>query len=552
MGRIVPPADEEPGYEDALARYVAAQSEGDSGPSVEEKIREANAATNANLSNEEKIRRANGELYLSRQARGGAPRPMAAPTAALASMSLGASAPTRAEQIAKVVAEGGDLTPFITKPSPDARQMPQPFQAPAPTPEGKALLSDLDAAGAPPPDAPVSHKVPGTNLDAADLLSVAPWMKRAGTAMADRLVSADLPDAEMPIAPVPPPAAPLPGQKHVQVGRAAHVEVPNAVVVQSHAPPAPPGSNTPPGPVAGPSSSPFPSASAGPARPDPLELAFERTRENRLIAGMARAGGAAIGRGSGPGYDNLDEEANRPLQELGAREARSAQERQQLALAEANRLAAHRQSFTEEMGRGELDVKRQGLALAREKMARKAAGAGGASEKDVQKLGKDTEGLARIKADVQLLEKLASSPTGTDIPGAGVIDTRKPAFMQSQDDTDAYQATLRVAAELLHQQSGAAVTPSEAERFLESRGMGKGTTEQQFRTGAKALVRDLRAELAAKSAKYRPDVVETLRKRGGVTDLNPSGPTTVPPAQTRTVGGKRYEQDASGQWFEVG
>jgi hypothetical protein len=65
--------------------------------------------------------------------------------------------------------------------------------------------------------------------------------------------------------------------------------------------------------------------------------------------------------------------------------------------------------------------------------------------------------------------------------------------------------------------SGAAVTPQEAERFMEGRGIGKGATEAQFRSGITALASELRSIMQAKQAKYRPEVVDTLRQRGGFT-----------------------------------
>jgi hypothetical protein len=180
---------------------------------------------------------------------------------------------------------------------------------------------------------------------------------------------------------------------------------------------------------------------------------------------------------------------------------------------------------------------------------RRGAGLGGAREADVQKLGKDTEGLAQVQNDLALLEKTISG-TG-DIPGAGVWDSKKPAFMQSGDDINIRQAAVRVAARLLHEQSGASVTPSEAERFMEGRGLGPGATEDQFRAGIQALASELRAALRAKAAKYRPEVVQTLQRRGGVVDLGAPPPAAGAP-ETRTVGGKRYERDADGQWYEVG
>lgn len=524
-----------PDYQDALTRFVMANS--DSPDALAQ--RSLDAPTSAPV-----------------------PRPMAGPAAALQSMATGASPNRRIEGPTLTLGPGMSVGSYDVGDD----QTPDPAEPPpAPPP------SFLDRASRVAADV---FTAPGLRQSMRGERVTDPTPLQRISGAVDDLAN-PLPDVSMPLPGAPPPAEMPAGLgRTVTVGRPAQLQVRNAADVRSHAPPTPSG-DIPPASTGPASSSVPPDALARarevlgptPQRPDPLELALAASRNNRLVAGLTRAGGAAIGRGTGPGYDALDEGADRPLQEMGLREQASAKSK-------AEGLASGPLSPTEQSVYGRLlaqagvDVSPEMLAKLPagrvkalipdlEKMAameatrgdkasslkrdeardsetarhnratealkaRKGGAGGGASEKDVQKLGKDTEGLARIKADVQLLEKLATSAEGTDIPGAGVLDTRKPAFMQSQDDTDSYQATLRVAAELLHQQSGAAVTPSEAERFVESRGMGKGTTEQQFRTGAKALVRDLRAELAAKEAKYTPGTVETLRKRGGVTDLAPA------------------------------
>lgn len=140
-------------------------------------------------------------------------------------------------------------------------------------------------------------------------------------------------------------------------------------------------------------------------------------------------------------------------------------------------------------------------------------------EGDVQKLGKDTESLGTIANDVALLEGYANKPAGTDIPGAGMVDSLRPDWVQSDEGLKVQQAALRVAAELLHQQSGAAVSPSEAARFMGGRGLGAGATESAWRQGVQALAGELRQSLASKQAKYRPEVVQTLQQRGGLPSL---------------------------------
>lgn len=165
-----------------------------------------------------------------------------------------------------------------------------------------------------------------------------------------------------------------------------------------------------------------------------------------------------------------------------------------------------------QLRRDELNDAKEARAAA--KATADAAKADVALERDVQKLGKDTEGTAQLVQDVKYLESLAENPG--EIPGFGLWDSIKPGVAQEPGDIEARQAAMRVAAELLHQISGAAVTPSEAERFMEGRGIGPGYTEAQAKAGIRGLVRDLRAKLSAQVAKYRPEVVERLRARGGV------------------------------------
>lgn len=511
----------------------------------------------------------------------GAPKPLEA----LAGMATGAT-PRRIQGPTLTLGPGGsvgsysDVSPELT-PEEEAAQGPisRPAQ-PSLLDRASALAADvftgdeLQARMARGEESPRLNQAADTIRNLAN--SLGPAARRVagatGIGAAANAIGEDppLPDVSLPLPGQPPMASPVatpaPRRKVVEVGQAMETPEQRRAVVQT-ADSGPGASSGPPSPLA--LAQQRQAASATPSGPSPLELALSRARDSRLIATLARAGGTAIGRGSSPGYDNLDENADRPLQEYAARQGEAEQQRvRALAAQEADPNSAQsrqaravlgqmlptmakrpefagmsaaqiKSSFPmlkevvdREMASASLAARAEEARLGRENAlkvagirARGKGGAGGAREADVQKLGKDTEGLAKIKADVALLERLAGA--SGDIPGAGVWDTRKPGFLQSPADTDAYQATLRVAAELLHQQSGASVTPQEAERFLESRGMGKGTTEQQFRAGAKALVRDLRAELAAKVAKYPDAARSEATRRGVIMDLPAGAPTSA-------------------------
>jgi hypothetical protein len=556
------------------------------------------------------------ERWRALEARG-TPPAMAKPAAALASMATGA-APKRIVGPTLTLAPGMSVGTYDAA-SAASGPTPEETQAaiPPPTPEGEAMLADLQAAGRASQEPPTEPALPEGH-----------WMRRGGQAIASGMTNLarsvggatarllddperqewwDAPGSNSPEpaetspAPAPRPPAPvLSGDVRAAAPvatpprAAAHrlaarprsvslpttpapdfvMQVPPTPFADEGEPAAPPG-GTPPVVSAGPSSP--------PARPDPLDLAMKAAGQSRLIAALTRAGGTAIGRGTGPGYDALDANADRPMAELQMEQADAAkkaesdpnspQSRAAWAVVEQllpggakvppeGRSAAQAKAmfpmFQEiidrEMAREQMRARSEEGRLNRAHEARLAgmrrgAGLGGAREADVQKLGKDTEGLAQVQNDLALLEKTISG-TG-DIPGAGVWDSKKPAFMQSGDDINIRQAAVRVAARLLHEQSGASVTPSEAERFMEGRGLGPGATEDQFRAGIQALASELRAALRAKAAKYRPEVVQTLQRRGGVVDLGAPPPAAGAP-ETRTVGGKRYERDADGQWYEVG
>lgn len=197
---------------------------------------------------------------------------------------------------------------------------------------------------------------------------------------------------------------------------------------------------------------------------------------------------------------------------------------------------------------------RRSLAEMEQRGANARAGAGmraNALERAVERLGKDMEGQAQLDADLQFLEGVVSG-TG-DIPGAGILDSRLPGVLQSGADVDVRQAASRLAAALLHEQSGAAVTPSEAERFMAGRGLGPGATEEQFRKGVAALAKELRTTRQAKQAKYPEVVRKAYTDQGGKLAADqPASAATGTPEIAVTPDGKRYRRQPDGSYLPEG
>lgn len=269
-----------------------------------------------------------------------------------------------------------------------------------------------------------------------------------------------------------------------------------------------------------------------PLRDTGLKLAQKAARERALLANLTRAGGMMIGRGNDAAYSTLDRAAGQPVEDF----LQQQQLDSQAASAQAQREEAARRAGLEERAMAlkerpePEDPFAERKVRADEMRARAAMISAGrppgtslaqdfrqmqADERDLQRLGKDTEDMAALAPDMQRL--LDAAGQEGDIAGAGILGSRAPGFMLDQEGIQNRQAAMRVASALLKEVSGAAVTPQEAERFMQGRGLGPGATEAQFRAGARALASELAGRLRAKQGKYRPELVGTLRSRGGFT-----------------------------------
>jgi hypothetical protein len=133
---------------------------------------------------------------------------------------------------------------------------------------------------------------------------------------------------------------------------------------------------------------------------------------------------------------------------------------------------------------------------------------------DVEKLQKDEEPLVSVRNDLRILSEAAGK--NGDVPGVGAWDSRKPGFLQSQDDTEVQEAINRVIAAKVKAQSGAVASESEVNRIKASYGLQPGGTEPQFREGVKSLTQEMRGMAEQREKKYGPDVLNRYHGRGGV------------------------------------
>jgi hypothetical protein len=324
---------------------------------------------------------------------------------------------------------------------------------------------------------------------------------------------------------------------------------------------------------------------------DPLAAAREESNRGQFGVRLARAGamanqaltGAKLDSGA---WDDLETDSQQPLQDLASRRAMAQEDDQQRRAQEGDNLRAEdtrRRWAADERDfryRGERDRAEDEIAgrrlsseekraaeqralqwaslkeqragrtsqdEARKEERRAAAEAKEAQmrerqdEKDLAELGKRTDKIAQTAADVRTTNENLALPEGDDVPGAGVWDSFKMespalrAMFASPKDIESWQSSQRMAASYLNQMSGQSFTPAEAQKTLERYGVRPGATEQEWRSGMTAFVRDVKAGLVQKEAAFK-QVVPQFRERGGVTAQDIPEPASASPAPTgRTI-----------------
>ena len=169
------------------------------------------------------------------------------------------------------------------------------------------------------------------------------------------------------------------------------------------------------------------------------------------------------------------------------------------------------------------------------------AAADRAFENAVQKLGKDVEFLNTIPSDLSLLKSYTS---GGDRPGGGPFVGRfLPDFMVSQEGNALRQASQRLINAIIYMSTGKQINEAEAKCILRARGMGPEAAEPAFREGVRSLEREAGERLRNFKARYKPEVVEEFKNRGGWDTLaelesglpaQPYSPPVASPSGTRT------------------
>lgn len=340
---------------------------------------------------------------------------------------------------------------------------------------------------------------------------------------------------------------------------------------------------------------------------DPFAAARREASRNRLGVQLARAGGMANealsgARLDGGAYDDLETQSQEPLEDFAARrkmgqedeEARGREGERRLRAEDAQRRwDADARDFRYRTERDAVEDQRADVRLTAEErraaddralrwaslkeqrasrasmeearaQERKDAAAAKETqmrerqdEKDMAELGKRTDKLAQTKADVETVNRLLAQ--GGDIPGAGVWDSVKMtnaftrALFASQEDVESWQASQRMAANYLNTMTGQSFTPLEAERTLARYGVAPGATEQEWRAGMTAFIRDVKSGLVQKEAPFS-HVVPEFRSRGGVTAQDipePAQQAPRPTGRVKRVGGRVYMEMSDGTAVEA-
>ena len=172
------------------------------------------------------------------------------------------------------------------------------------------------------------------------------------------------------------------------------------------------------------------------------------------------------------------------------------------------------------------------------------------SEQDVQKLAKETGANPALIAQkvARVNDVLKRHPD--DIPGVGPVDSRTPRALLSADAQSIQSDAKELVNTLLFMQSGAGVSQNERDNKYSSYGINEGGTEEAFKQGMMKLQADLAAELKSRQAGFRPDVIKTFQKRGGVLsgDVAHAGQGGTTPAAVKVGSKATNDKGQTIQW----
>lgn len=133
------------------------------------------------------------------------------------------------------------------------------------------------------------------------------------------------------------------------------------------------------------------------------------------------------------------------------------------------------------------------------------------------KLGRDLDkaGIPEFDQALRTVEGTLNKFKEGELPGFGRLAGLVPSFMED-DQTQMVRSDMQAAANiLLKSRSGAAVTESEAVRFLQEIAAGKGMSEAALRNGWNNVRRNFNAKAKNFLGSYGPDVMDAYVRQGG-------------------------------------
>lgn len=156
-------------------------------------------------------------------------------------------------------------------------------------------------------------------------------------------------------------------------------------------------------------------------------------------------------------------------------------------------------------------------------------------EKDVQAAGKDLKDLARQELyATQLRRHLTGQVPGKTNSFAQTIwkGYIQPEQLKTKEEIELDLAMKNILTRIVRPEGGAALTEMEYRNELDGRAMSPRHNLTQFRIGLRNTLDEFSRIASQTRAKYHPDVINTLKARGGVVDIAPATPPAPggPPA----------------------
>lgn len=163
----------------------------------------------------------------------------------------------------------------------------------------------------------------------------------------------------------------------------------------------------------------------------------------------------------------------------------------------------------------QISMQREEIQARQKVEAEKARNKGAPTMADMQKqaqdYGKDVQAISQYEGALKTLLGVARG--SGDVPGTGMLDSRKPEAAKSDSDVSIEQAKEQLGSALLFVRSGAGVSDKERETTLRSYGLHPSSSEQQFRIGVKKLEQEYQGEIGKARAKYDPRAVALYESR---------------------------------------